>query len=407
MIYDAIVIGGGPAGLMTCGVLNDKGINYLLLEKNSSLGKKLLITGGTRCNVTNNLNVDDFISSLTMKHKRFLYASLNEYGPTDIKEYFKNNGLNLILENDFKYFPETNKSSSVLDVLKMNMNLSKVIYDSHVKNIRKDQEVFSILTKAGKTYTAHKVVVATGSSSYPLTGSNGDGLNFAKKLGIDYKSFTPAETHIYSKYVTDNLADLQGVSLVHTSVRIKGTKIVNDGGLVFTHFGVSGPAILHSSEYIYEELENNKTSISFNITEKSIDEVIELIEQGKTENKMILKVLEKLTTKRLSKKILDLIQLENKNINEISKKDISRIIELLLHFTIPVDKVQSKEKAFVNAGGIVTKEINPKTMEIKKVPGLYFIGETVDVHGPIGGFNITIALSMGYKCGNSIDDSLK
>lgn len=406
MIYDVIVIGGGPSGLMTCGVLTNKGVNYLLLEKNSSLGKKILITGGTRCNVTNNLNVDDFISSLTMKHKRFLYGSLNEFGPVDILKYFKDNGLNLVLENGFKYFPETNKSSSVLNILKNNIDLNKVVYNSHVKHIKKIEEGFSILTKDGLAYKALRVVVATGSSSYPSTGSNGDGLSLAKQLGVEYKQFTPAETHIYSKYVSDNLADLQGISLSNTSIRIIGTKIINSGGLIFTHFGVSGPSVLHSSEYIYNELLKGKVSISFNITEKNMNEVISLIEQDKKDNKMILKTLEKLTTKRLSKKILDLLDISNKNINEISKKDINRIIECLINFTIPIDKVQSKEKSFVNAGGIITNSINPKTMEIKKIPRLYFIGETVDVHGPIGGFNITIALSMGYKCGNSIIKSI-
>lgn len=401
MVYDCIVIGGGPAGLMTCAVLNNKGINYLLLEKNDSIGKKLLITGGTRCNVTNNLNVDDFISSLTMKHKRFLYGALNEYGPSDIIDFFKRNGLNLILENNLKYFPDTNKSSSVLEVLKRNIDLKKIKVNSYVKKIIKKDDVFIIKTNT-EIYQSKKVVVATGSNSYPATGSTGDGLLFAKQLGIKYKDFTPAETHVYSSFVSDKLSDLQGVSLVNASVKIHGTKIVNTGGLVFTHFGVSGPAILHSSEFIYEELLSKKVYISFNITEKSREEVVSLFEEGKKENKFILKVLEKLTTKRLSKKILDLSNIENKNINEISKKDISKIIEMLTNFTIPIDKVQSKEKAFVNAGGIDTKGINPKTMESKEVPGLYFIGETVDVHGPIGGFNITIALSTGFKCGNNI-----
>ena len=401
MVYDVIVIGGGPAGLMACGVLNKKGINYLLLEKNEFVGKKLLITGGTRCNVTNNLSVDDFISSLTMKHKRFLYGALNEYGPKDVLEFFKDNGLNLVLENNLKYFPETNKSSSVLEVLKRNVDMRKVKVNNHVKSIKKNDDTF-IITTNKDTYQAKKVVIATGSSSYPMTGSSGDGLILAKQLGIDYKLFTPAETHVYSKYVTENLSDLQGVSLVNTKVRILGTKIENTGGLVFTHFGVSGPTILHSAEFIYEELQTRKVSISFNITESSTEEINELLEEGKKDNRVILRVLEKLTTKRLSRKILELAKVENKNIKEISKKDMNKIIELLTNFTLPIDRVQSKEKAFVNAGGIVTKELNPKTMESKKVPGLYFIGETVDVHGPIGGFNVTIALSMGYKCGNSI-----
>lgn len=401
MIYDCIVIGGGPSGLMASAVLNDRGINYLLLEKNDSIGKKLLITGGSRCNVTNNLNVDDFINSLTMKHKRFLYGSLNEYGPKEIIDFFKHNGLNLILENNLKYFPETNKSSSVLEVLKKKINLNRVKVNTRVKRISKSDDIFKVETNK-EIYKSKKLVVATGSSSYPLTGSSGDGLVLAKQVGIKYKNFTPAETHVYSNYVTDKLSDLQGVSLVNTKVKILGTKIINSGGLVFTHFGLSGPSILHSSEFIYSELLSRKVSVSFNITDSSIEDILKLLEEAKKSNKMILKVLEKLTTKRLSRKILELLNINNKNIKEISKKDINRIIQMLTAFTIPIDKVQSKEKAFVNAGGILTERLNPKTMESKDIPGLYFIGETVDVHGPIGGFNITIALSTGHKCGKNI-----
>lgn len=405
MIYDVIVIGGGPSGLMTCNVLSEKRVNFLLLEKNESLGKKLLITGGTRCNVTNNLNVDDFISSLTMKHKRFLYGALNEFGSSEVLEYFKSNGLNLVLENNLKYFPETNKSSSVLEVLKKNINLKNIKFNHNVLKISYENNIFTISTNKG-SFESRRIVIATGSNSYPMTGSSGDGLIFAKQLGIDYIPFTPAETHVYSKYVVNNLADLQGVSLVNTKVRILGTKIENKGGLVFTHFGVSGPAILHSSEFIYDELLKRKVSIAFNISEISKPEIVSLIEQSKQEKLFILKVLEKLTTKRLAKKILDLASISNKNINEISKKDVNRIIELLTNFTIEIERVQVKEKAFVNAGGISTKGINPKTMESKVLPHLYFVGETVDLHGPIGGFNITIALSTGYKCGSSINKEL-
>ena len=336
-----------------------------------------------------------------MNHRRFLYASLNEYGPKDIIKYFKNNGLELVLENDLKYFPKTNKSSSILKVLINNINLNNVRLNQYVRNISKDEDVFTIKTKSD-VFKSKQLVVATGSNSYPATGSSGDGLLFAKQLGIEYKKFTPAETHVYSKYVSNNLDDLQGVSLTNTKVKIIGTKIENSGGLVFTHFGVSGPSILHSAEFIYNELQNKSVSISFNLTEKSKEAILNLIETGRQDNKSIVKVLEKATTKRLARKILDLASIGNKNIKEISKKDINRIIELLTNFTIPIDKVQSKEKAFVNAGGIITKGLNPKTLESKKVAGLYFIGETVDVHGPIGGFNITIALSMGFKCGNNI-----
>jgi predicted Rossmann fold flavoprotein len=400
MIYDVIVIGGGPAGLMASNILQLNHINYLLLEKNEKLGKKLLISGGKRCNVTNNLSVDDFITSLTFKHKRFLYAALFDFGPKEIIQFFKDKGLTLVLEDQLKYFPETQKSSSVLEALVSAIDPNRIHYGSSVKDIKKTDLGFELIT-THHLYQTKRVIVATGSSSYPSTGSHGDGLLFAKKFDIEFVNFTPAETHVYSKYVTEKLSDLQGVSL-NTEVKINNTKVSAKGGLLFTHFGLSGPAILHTSEDIYKEVVKGKASISFSLTEIGKDQVLQLFQQGKEQNIHILKLLEEMTTKRLAKKILDLASIENKRIQEISKKDMQIIEDLLLNFTIEIDRVESVDKAFVNAGGILTSELNPKTMESKKVNGLYFIGETVDLHGPIGGYNITIALSTGYKCATSI-----
>jgi len=400
MLYDVIVIGGGPAGLMASNILQLNQMNYLLLEKNEKLGKKLLISGGKRCNVTNNLSIDDFITSLTFKHKRFLYAALSDFGPKEIIQFFKDKGLTLVLEDQLKYFPETQKSSSVLQALVSSIDPNRIHYGSFVKDIKKTEIGFELIT-THQSYQTKRVIVATGSFSYPSTGSHGDGLLFAKKFDIDYVNFTPAETHVYSKYVTEKLADLQGVSL-NTEVKISNTKISAKGGLLFTHFGLSGPAILHTSEDIYKVLMKGKASISFSLTEISKDQVLALFQHGKEQNIHLLKLLEEVTTKRLAKKILELAAIENKRIQEISKKDMQVIENLLLEFTIEIDRVESVDKAFVNAGGILTSELNPKTKESKKVNGLYFIGETVDLHGPIGGYNITIALSTGYKCATSI-----
>jgi predicted Rossmann fold flavoprotein len=406
MIYEVIVIGGGPSGLMTCNILEKHKIKYLLIEKNSKLGKKLLITGGQRCNVTNNLSIERFISSLTFKHSRFLYPALTEFGPLDIIKYFQDRNLKLVLEDNLKYFPETHKSSSVLEALTRDINPANIKFSTHVKEVVKDNDVYKVIADQ-QTYMAQRVVVAVGSNSYPTTGSSGDGLVFAKNFNIETIEFTPAETYVFSKQVKTTLADLQGVSLRNTTVKIVGTKISSQGGLIFTHFGLSGPAIMHISENIYKALETQKTSVSFALTEKSQEQVEILLNQSLKEKSSIIKVLEQLTTKRLANKILELANVSNKNTNEISKKDINRIIDLLINFTVEIDAVEDKEKAYVNMGGISTKALDPKTMETKIHKGLYFIGETVDVHGPIGGYNITMALSMGHLCANHIVQSLK
>ncbi|MDI6453212.1 NAD(P)/FAD-dependent oxidoreductase [Peloplasma aerotolerans] len=401
MVYDVIVIGGGPAGLMACNVLEKNKINYLLLEKNSTPGKKLLITGGTRCNVTNRLSIDEFIVSLNFKHKKFMYPALTFFSSNDIISYFKNNGLKLILEDDMKYFPETNKSSSVLEVLLSNIDKKKMRTNQAVIEIEKQNDIFRLHTKDFIFETKH-VVVATGSKSYPQTGSTGDGAVFAEQLGIEVIPFTPAETHIYASDVIKYYKDLQGVSISNITVKINGTKIKTTGSLIFTHFGLSGPAILHLSEDIYREILKKPTTISFNLVKQSVNELHDVINKASDQNMHILKTLEQLTTKRLSRKVLDILKIENIRIKELSNKDINNIINILTNFTVPIDRVEDREKAFVNAGGVDTKELDPKSMESKKVKNLYFIGETIDLHGPIGGYNITIALSTGRLCATDI-----
>jgi predicted Rossmann fold flavoprotein len=404
MIYDAIVIGGGPSGLMAANQLEKNNINYLLLEKNEKPGKKLLMTGGKRCNVTNNQSVDSFISALNLKHKKFLLNALNQFGPKEVINFFKDNHLALELEDNFKYFPETKKSISVLEALLANINKNKIVINQAVKDIKKENELF-MLTTSSNTYISKNVVIAVGSNAYPTTGSSGDGINFAKKFGINYIPYTPAETHIFSNYVKDELKDLQGLSLSNIKVKIDQTKTSHQGDLIFTHFGLSGPVIMHLSEDIFKELEKNEVFIVLNLVDKNYEELNQLFNRNQKE--LILSQLDQLMPKRLSKKILELLNISNKKVIELSKKDLNLLIENIINFKIKIDSVQVKELAYVNAGGIDTKELNPKSFEVKNIPGLYFIGETVDVHGPIGGYNITIGLSMGYLCANDITTKVK
>jgi predicted Rossmann fold flavoprotein len=406
MIYDAIIIGGGPAGLMAANVLTAEKVRFLLLEKNDQLGRKLLITGGKRCNVTNRYSVDQFIANLNFKHKKFLYPTLKSFGPEDVITFFKKRNLNLVLEEDLKYFPETNKSSSVLEALVQGIDPHSIKLRSNVKNIRIEDEVFSIKT-AEENYLAKHVVISTGSNAYPYTGSSGDGLYFAEKLGISVIPFTPAETHVYSAYVPHVLKDLQGVSVSHSEIKIPGTKVIHHGGLLFTHFGLSGPAILHAAEDIYDAIEHGLKDITISLVDMDRSELTMRMESAKNRNELILKFLESVTNKSLAKKTLEITEIPNKYMKEISAKQYQLLIDTLLTLRIPIDRVETKERAFVNKGGISTTELDPKTMQVKKIKGLYAIGETVDVHGPIGGFNITIAMSAGFAAAHDIADHIK
>lgn len=388
-----IIIGGGPAGLMAANELEKANIPYLLLEKNEKCGKKLLITGGKRCNVTNHLPLKTFIDTLTFKHKRFLYPALTAFGPQDVLRFFSEHNLEFILENHFKYFPETEKSASVLEAMIESLNPDSIKYKESVKTIHPTDDGYEVITKE-HTYEASYVIVATGSNSYPGTGSSGDGLVFAKHLNIPYIDFTPAETHVYSDQIKSSFLTLKGVSLSQVVVHLPQLKIKHQGDLLFTHFGLSGPVIMHLSEFIYEDIvKHGQSIVDIHVLPFHEDELFQILLKEKTQK--IHKVLESYTTKRLVEVILDYLDIPSKKMMEMKHKDIRRVAQTMTRFSISVDRVEVTEKAYVNKGGIDTKALNPHTFETKAYPGLYFIGETTDLHGPIGGYNITIAMSGG------------
>lgn len=405
MIYDAIIIGGGPAGLMAANQLEKAHVNYVLLEKNEKCGKKLLLTGGKRCNVTNHLSVKAFIDTLTVKHKRFLYPALKTFSGQDVLSFFKHHDLDFVLENNFKYFPKTEKSSSVLEALMVDIKTKHICYQQAVKEIHKEENLYRVVTK-DQTYLAKHLIVATGSHSFPTTGSSGDGLIFAKHLGIHYVDFTPAETHVYSEQIKANFKSLQGASLNNRLIKIKHLNMAYKGDLLFTHFGLSGPVIMHLSEFIDEDIRQSGQSIIsiplIPLTEQALFDLL------MTYSYMPLhKVLELHTTKRIVDVILNDLSLPTKRISEIKKKDLRLIAQTFTSFNVTIDRVEDKERAYVNKGGIDTKELDPKTMEVTSHKHLYFIGEVTDLHGPIGGYNITIALSTGYLASKHIINNLK
>ena len=400
MKYEVIIIGGGPAGLMAANQLEKENIHYLLVEKNDTYGRKLLLTGGKRCNITNNLSVRDFIDSLTFQHKKFLYPALKKFGPSELKSYFEGNDLELILEDNFKYFPKTGKSLNVLEVLTKDLSEKNIKFNAAVKEIHKNNGFFEVLTK-NNIYQAKYVIVATGSKSYPSTGSSGDGLNFAQHFDIKYNDFTPAETYVYSKQVVEEFNQLQGTSISGCHVNIKQLNKSFNGDLLFTHFGLSGPVIMHLSEFIYQDiLLNKKSIIEFGFINQTQQELYNNLFNQK--DKLLHKVLELYTNKKIVEVLLKQLNIQSKKIIEIKKKDLIDICKNFTNYQFIIDKVEDREKAYVNKGGIDLKELNPKSMEVSNVSGLYFIGETTDLHGPIGGYNITIALSTGYLSSHDI-----
>ncbi len=398
-IYDVLIIGGGPAGLMAANVCEKRKLKYMLLDANPSVGKKLLITGNGRCNVTNRFDNADFINELSISNRRFLYSTIHAFGTTEVIEFLRDKGVELILENDIKYFPKSSKSSDILSAFTSDISKQNTLSNTYVKKINKN-DVFNVITNKG-TYVSNHVILATGSASFPQTGSDGFGAKMANALGHSIIPFYPAETNMYSGFISSHREFLQGIAIRGASVHIKGVKKKFTGDLLFTHFGLSGPVIQAASEYMYHAINQGEKKLSFSLTnigEKQLERL--LVEY---ERESVVKVLEKILIKRIAKFIVKTMRLEKKKVVELGTRGKQKLIRTLRRYEVTIDRVEHKEKAYVNGGGVSIKEINPKTMESKLVKGLYFAGEVIDVHGPIGGFNITIALSTGFTAASSID----
>ncbi len=396
-MYDVIVIGGGPSGMIASikASINNK---VLLIEKNDELGKKLKLTGGGRCNLTNLKSIDYFLKEIPVNNK-FLYSSLNKFGPKDIYDYFTNLGVPLKIEEDDKVFPMDNKSTSIIKVLNREMLLNNV-------DINYNEKVFSIINKDNykeivtdkNKYKTKSVVITTGGLSYSFTGSNGDGYKFAKELNQEVTNLYPAETYL----ITKELLSLAGITL--DNVRINYNKKRIEGSLLFTHNGLSGPSIFKVSEFVYKDLiDNEYITLSIDMVPNYSDnELLNKLNEY-DQKKEILNFLKEFLPKRLIEYIFKEIDI-NKKINSISKIDKQKIISMLKDFKLIIKDTGSIDNAFITGGGINIKYINPKTMESTIHKDIYFAGEILDVHGHTGGFNLTIAFSTGYVAGISCNN---
>lgn len=409
-----IVIGGGPAGMMAAITSAENKNNVVLLEKMERLGRKLLITGKGRCNITSSLPIDDFVSN-TPGNGQFLYSCFKNYTNKDIIEFLKKEGLEVKEERGNRIFPKTDKSIDVLECFKKRLKELKVEikYNTKVTEIIKKDNKFQVITQNKILYEAEKVILATGGKSYPLTGSTGDGYKLAKKLGhtvTEIKpSLVPLET--YDKNICKKL---QGLSLKNVKIELKNTEnnktIYEDfGEMLFTHFGVSGPTILSSSAHlvrykkIEELIENKKIILKIDfkpaLSEEKLDERI-LRDFSELKNKQFKNSLNKLLPQKLIPVIIEKTKVDpDKKVNEITKQERRNIIKILKNFEIIISSFRPIEEAIITSGGINIKEINPKTMESKLIEGLYFAGEIIDVDSYTGGFNLQIAYSTGHTAG--------
>ena len=412
-----IVVGGGPAGMMAAITAEEKGNDVTIIEKMPMFGKKLLITGKGRCNITSSLYMSEFIKN-TPGNGKFLYSAFQNYTNQDIIEFLKKQGLEVKEERGNRIFPVTDKSVDVLNCFKKRIDELKIKYKLNTKVEKvliKNNEVIAIRTNRDIIQT-NKIILATGGKSYPLTGSTGDGYKIAKDIGHTIVTIKPSlvPMEVYEKEMCKKL---QGLSLRNVGIKIIDNdrkKIVYEdfGEMIFTHFGISGPIILSGSAHLvkYKDIDyllkkkyvEIKIDLKPALTEEQLDDRI-LRDFSEVKNKQFKHSLGKLLPQKMIPVIIELSKIdENKKVNEVTKEERKKLVQLLKNFTITIKDFRPVEEAIITCGGINTKEIDPKTMESKIIKGLYFAGEIIDVDSYTGGFNLQIAYSTGYTAGANI-----
>lgn len=412
-----LVIGGGPAGMMAAITAAENGNEVTILEKMPSFGKKLLITGKGRCNITSSLYMSEFIKK-TPGNGKFLYSAFQNYTNADIIEFLKKQGLEVKEERGNRIFPVTDKSIDVLNCFKKRIDELKIKYklETRVEKILiKNNEVLGVRTNREIIQT-DKIILATGGKSYPLTGSTGDGYKIARDLGHTIIPIKPALVPL-EVYEKEECKKIQGLSLRNIAIKIidtdrKKTIYEDFGEMVFTHFGISGPTILSGSAHLakYKDIDYllKKRYIKITIdlkpalTEEHLDDRI-LRDFKEFKNKQFKNSLDKLLPQKMIPLIVELSGINpDKMVNEITKEERRHLVQLIKYFTITIKNFRPVEEAIITCGGISTKEINPKTMESKLIKGLYFAGEIIDVDAYTGGFNLQIAYSTGYTAGINV-----
>ncbi|MGO4546822.1 NAD(P)/FAD-dependent oxidoreductase [Paenibacillus sp. 2TAB23] len=412
MQYDAIVIGGGSAGLMASIAASKDGAKVLLLDKGEKLGRKLGISGGGRCNVTNNKDLDELIKHIP-GNGRFLHSTFSNFNNKDIIAFFENLGIALKEEDNGRMFPVSDKAKTVVDTLinQVRKQGVKIILNAPVDHIMyAGGSVTGVRTKSGETFSSKSVIVASGGKSVPQTGSTGDGYAWAEKAGHTITELFPTEVPLTSNEPFIVSKELQGLSLRDVGLSVwspKGKQLIkHHGDMLFTHFGISGPIVLRCSQFVVKALKqfgtgNIEVAIDL-MPDKSKDEVYkETLQLTENESKKTIKnVLKNILPEKMIPLLLQKAGLpDSLTYDNIPKQDWLVLSQFIKHFPIRVYGSLSIEDAFVTGGGINLKEVDPKTMQSKLMNGLYFCGEILDIHGYTGGYNITAAFSTGYTAG--------
>ncbi|MFC1623546.1 NAD(P)/FAD-dependent oxidoreductase [Patescibacteria group bacterium] len=414
--YDLIVIGGGPSGMMMAGRASELGAKVLLLEKNKDLGKKLRITGGGRCNITNaEFDVQKFLENFPQS-KQFLYSPFSKFSSKNSFTFFEKKGLPLVIEARKRAFPKSQKADDVFKLLEryIHSNKGEIKTGVQVVKLTKDAgKIISLETKKGEKYFAKNFALATGGASASWTGSTGDGFKWLKKLGHTIKEPTSNLVPL----TTDEkwIHRLSGLDLSFMTIKFiqnNKTKIKKTGKILFTHYGVSGPLILNSAYEVKKLLKKGKVFASIDMfpdtEENELDKrVLKLFEKNK--NKSLKNILPEMLPKNVAKEILNLpdINLSDTKANSIIKEERKKLVKKMKDLRFEITGTLGLEHSIITDGGIVLEEVNFKNMTSKLYPNLYLLGDVLNINRPSGGFSLQLCWTTGYVAGSDIGEDLK
>ena len=405
-----VVIGGGASGMMAGIAAAGAGHRVIICEKNEKLGKKIYITGKGRCNITNACDTEELFRHV-IHNPKFLYSSFYTFTNYDMMDFMEQNGCPVKTERGNRVFPVSDKSSDVIRALTMklrDLGVEVRLHEEVEKLQVEDGHVAGVILKKGKRLlSADAVIIATGGLSYPSTGSTGDGYRFAREQGHTVTELSPALVPFEVKEPV--VKELQGLSLrnIHAEIR-KGSKVLYEefGEMLFTHFGVSGPVLLSASSYVAAQLKKGPLELSLDLKPALSAEQLDariLRDFDEVRNRKFKNALVHLLPSKLMPVIVERSGIsQEKKVNEITREERGRIVSQMKDFRLTLTGLRDYKEAIITQGGVSVREINPSTMESRKVSGLYFAGEVLDLDAVTGGFNLQIAWSTGYLAGRSI-----
>lgn len=411
-MFDVIVVGGGSSGLMAAVSASQSGASVIIVEKNNDLGRKLLLTGGGRCNITNNRPAEEIVKHIPGNGK-FLYSAFSQFDNYDIIEFFKSNGVALKEEDHGRMFPTSDKARTILETFISLIDKQKINVKTQasVKELYFDNGVLSgVILTNGEVIQGKSIILATGGKSIPRTGSTGDGYPMAQSAGHTITPLFPTEVPLTSDESFISERTLQGLSLQDVALSVLNDKnkplVTHEMDMIFTHFGISGPAVLRCSSFVYrQQVKSNQKYVTMHLDclpNMHLTDVIQQLthSQKNLSNKEIKTIIKEFIPERLAVFFLDKLNIQSDStIKSLTEQQLYALSTLLKGFTFTVNGSLPIEKSFVTGGGVKTSEIFPKTMMSKFTPGLFFCGELLDIHGYTGGYNITSAFVTGFLSG--------